>query len=73
MKKGKHSLTVSSDNPDILKQFHSFMVNDAEQQCLIYDEEGVDAFYPEIEWDKKKKKPSLDLVIKCDFKHKWEG
>jgi uncharacterized phage-like protein YoqJ len=69
MKKGKYSITVSSDSEDTLKQFHSFMVNDAEQQCLIYDKDGEESFYPEIKWNIKNRK-DLDLTINCDFKHK---
>jgi hypothetical protein len=69
MKKGKYSLTVSSDSEDFLEQFHSFMVNDGDQQCLILDEKGEDAYYPEIKWNTKNRK-DLDLIINCDFKHK---
>lgn len=70
MKKGKYTLTISSDNKDILEQFHSFMVNHAEQQCLIYDENGEKCYYPKIKWNIKNRK-DLDLNIECDYKNEY--
>lgn len=69
MKKGKYKLTVYSDSKDILEQFHSFMVNDGIQNCLIYDKEGIDCFYPEIKWNTEDRS-DLDLTITCDFEVK---
>lgn len=70
-KKKKFSLTITSDSEDVLKQFHSFMVNHAEQHCLIFEETGEKAFYPEIEWNEKDRK-DLDLKINCDFTMPYE-
>ena len=72
MKKGKYTLTVSSDDKHVLECFHSWMVNDAEQQCLIPDEAtGNKLFYPNIDWNHKNRK-DLDLYIECDYEHEYE-
>ena len=71
MKKGKFTLTVSSDNESVLRDFHNFMINDGHQQCLIYDDNGENCFYPEIEYNQKNSK-DLDLFISCDFENQYE-
>lgn len=72
MKKKKYKLIISSDNEHVLKCFHSWMVNDAEQLCLISDEEtGMKVFYPEIKWNLKDNK-DLNLEINCDFENEYQ-
>lgn len=71
-KKGKYKLTVYSDSKDVLKQFHTFVMSDADQLCLIYDEEtGTKCYYPDIEWNSKDRE-DLDLVINCDYEQEYE-
>ena len=65
MKKGKYSLTVSSDSLEILKYFHSFMVNDGDQTIMIPDDKD-NPYYIDVYWDIKNKK-NLDLKIDCRF------